>query len=128
MSGPSGIPDAMPSTSTGQSKESQWLPSWQSLDEFKEVHDAAVLSEMDTISQNGASVMSTEECGAKCDTLVSSTSFGKTKGRPAGKKKMSTQEKKQKAAERKKLERNKIKKKSSPTDQCLNTVPLNSQE
>ena len=109
MSGPSGIHDAMPSTSKEQtsinSEEVQWLPSWQSLDEFKEVHDAAVLSEMDTISQNGASVMSTEECGAKCDTLVSSTSFGKTKGRPAGKKKMSTQEKKQKAAERKKLER-----------------------
>ena len=109
MSGPSGIHDAMPSTSKEQtsinSEEVQWLPSWQSLDEFKQVHDASVLSEMDRISHSGASTKSTEESGAKCDTLVSSMSFRKTKGRPPGKKKMSSHEKKQKEAERKKISR-----------------------
>ena len=103
---PSGINDAMPSTSTGKgslnSEESQWLPSWQCLDEFKKAHDASVLSETDEISHNGAPTMPTEECGA---TSVSSTSMKKTKGRPAGKKKMSAHEKKQKKAERMRLAR-----------------------
>ena len=93
-----GIQSAAPGTSAGQtpipSEESQWLPSWEALDEFKHDHNSSILSE------NVLHCDNTHDDGPNMSKA--STSFSKPKGRPKGKKNKTSFGRKLPDAQRKK--------------------------
>ena len=102
------IHDAIPSTSKGQnyisSEENQWLSSWEALHQFKQDHNASILNDM--TATNDTQFENFKEPQFECNIMPeSSKSFVKPRGRRPGKKKISTAEKKQKDAERKKISR-----------------------
>ena len=95
------IQDPVPSTSTAQSsihsEESQWLSSWESLDEFKHDHDALILHENARKSDDSGDESSLNQNPSK--------PFSKPKGRPQGKKNKNSFGRKNPKAEKMKLSR-----------------------